>query len=99
MAPRGLPIVLALEIGAALRPTDYAVRNPPADPRDEHRQPVVGSAENPWRASQAWHRHRPDQRGAEEGSSVTRMEGLSFATMLSVLRRWTFSWFRQSRSG
>ena len=41
-------------------------------------KPVVGSAENPWRASQAWHRHRPDQRsqvyGAEEGPSVTRME-------------------------
>jgi hypothetical protein len=24
--------------------------------------------------------------------------GLSFATMLTVSRRWTFSWFRQSRS-
>src|SRR6266480_1606068 len=76
--PRGLPIVLALEIGATLRPTDCAVRNSLSDPRDEHRQPVVGSAENPWRASQAWHRYRPDQRsqvyGAEEGPSVTRME-------------------------
>ena len=33
-------------------------------------KPVVGSAENPWRASQARHRDRPDQRrqvyGAEE---------------------------------
>src|SRR6266566_4543098 len=74
----GFQIVLALEIGATLRPTDCAVRNSLADPRDEHRQPVVGSAENPWRASQAWHRYRPDQRsqvyGAEEGPSVTRME-------------------------
>src|SRR6185312_12840914 len=47
------------------------VGNSPADPRDEPRQPVVGSAENPWRVAQAWHRDRPDQRrqvyGAEEG--------------------------------
>src|SRR6476620_7040886 len=49
-----------------------------ADPRDEHRQSVVGSAENPWRVAQAWHRYRPDQRGqvygAEEGPSVARVE-------------------------
>ena len=32
------------------RPTNCTVGNSPADPRDEHRQPVVGSAENPWRA-------------------------------------------------
>src|SRR5262249_39973165 len=49
-------IVLALEIPEPLRPTDCTVGNSPADPRDEHRQPVVGSAENPWRASQARHR-------------------------------------------
>jgi hypothetical protein len=42
---------LALEIATPLRPTDCAVGNSPADPRDEHRQPVVGSAENPCRAS------------------------------------------------
>ena len=46
--PRGLPIVLALEIATPLRPTNGAVGNSPADPRDEPRQPVVGSAENPW---------------------------------------------------
>ena len=71
-------IVLALEIAAPLRPTNCAVGNSPADPRDEHRQPVVGSAENPWRASQARHRDRPDQRrqvyGAEEGPSLAGME-------------------------
>src|SRR6478735_1209609 len=74
----GLPIVLALEIATPLRPTNGVVGNSPADPRDEPRQPVVGSAENPWRVAQAWHRDRPDQRrqvyGAEEGPSVTRME-------------------------
>src|ERR1700688_516748 len=36
--------------------------------------PLWGSTEDPWRASQAWHRCRPDQRaqiyGAEEGSSL-----------------------------
>src|SRR6202048_5136610 len=46
--------------------------------RDEHRQPAVGSAENPWRASQARHRDRPDQRrqvyGAEEGPSLAGLE-------------------------
>jgi len=69
---------LALEIAAPLRPTNCTVGNSPADPRDEHRQPVVGSAENPWRASQARHRDRPDQRrqvyGAEEGPSLAGME-------------------------
>ncbi|WP_425906757.1 hypothetical protein [Nitrobacter sp. TKz-YC02] len=44
----GLPIVLALEIATPLRPTNGAVGNSPADPRDEPRQPVVGCAENPW---------------------------------------------------
>src|SRR6185312_12960552 len=67
-------IVLALEIEASLRSTSCAVGNSPVDPRDEHRQSVVGSAENPWRVAQAWHRCRPDQRGqvygAEEGTSV-----------------------------
>src|SRR3954451_23011952 len=71
MAPRGFPIVLAPEIATPLRPTSGVVGKSPADPRDEPRQPVVGSAENPWRVAQAWHRDRPDQRrqvyGAEEG--------------------------------
>ena len=41
-------------------------------------QSIVGSTENPWWASQARHRCRPDQRrqvyGAEEGTSVAGME-------------------------
>src|SRR6201997_3055263 len=52
LAPRRLQIVLALEIATPLRPTDGVVGNSPADPRDEHRQPVVGSAANPWRVPQ-----------------------------------------------
>src|SRR5882762_7837072 len=63
-----------MEIEAPLRTTGRDDRNTPAYPPDERRQSVVGSTENPWRASQAWHRGRPDQRGqiygAEEGSSV-----------------------------
>src|SRR6478752_4174170 len=74
------------------------VRNSPADPRDERRQPVVGSAENPWRVAQAWHRDRPDQRrqvyGAEEGppsqdwKTFLRNHADGIAAM-------DLSWFRQ----
>jgi hypothetical protein len=47
----GFRLYLALEIAAPLRPTSCTVGNSPADLRDEHRQPVVGSAAHPWRAS------------------------------------------------
>src|SRR5713101_8378380 len=67
-----------MEIEAPLRATGRDGRNTPAYPPDERRQSVVGSPEDPWRASQTWHRCRPDQRGqicgAEERSSVTGME-------------------------
>jgi hypothetical protein len=40
----------------------------------QHRQPLVGSAENPWGASQARHRCRPDKRrqvyGTKEASAL-----------------------------
>src|SRR5258706_199645 len=62
-----------MEIEAPLRTTGRDGRNTPAYPPDERRQSVVGSTEDAWRASQAWHRCRPDQLGqvygAEEGSS------------------------------
>ena len=45
MASCRFQIVLALEIEASLRPTDCAAENSPADPPDEHRQSIVGSAE------------------------------------------------------
>jgi hypothetical protein len=81
LAPCRLQIVSALEIAAPLRSTDRTVGNSPADPRDEHRQPVVGGTENSLRASEARHRHRPDQRrqvrGAEEGPSPAGMEDVS----------------------
>jgi hypothetical protein len=40
------------------RSTNGAARNTPADPRDEHCKPTVGSAAGPWRASQARHQYR-----------------------------------------
>src|ERR1700676_3990453 len=71
-------VVLAMEIQAALRTTGRDGRDTRAYPPDERRQSVVGSTEDPWRASQAWHRCRPDQRGqiygAEESSSLAGME-------------------------
>src|SRR6202051_4568048 len=57
-----------MEIEAPLRTTGSDGRNTPAYPPDEHRQSVVGSTEDPWRASQAWHRCRPDQRGQIYGA-------------------------------
>jgi hypothetical protein len=64
------------------------IGNSPADPRDQRRQPVVGSAKKPWRASQARHRHRPDQRrqvhGAEEGPPLAGMEGVFEAKRVIV---------------
>src|SRR6476469_660977 len=56
-------IVLALEIEASRRPADGAAGNTRADPRDEYRQSTLGSGTNSWRASQARHRNRTDQRG------------------------------------
>ena len=44
---------LAMEIEAPLRTTGRDGRNTPAYPPDELRQSVVGSTEDPWRASEA----------------------------------------------
>jgi hypothetical protein len=91
------------KIEAALRTTGRDGRNTPAHPPDQRRQSVVGSTENPWRASQAWHRCRSDQRGQNiwrGGGFLPRRDGgRSFITMLMGLPRWTCSWCRQSRFG
>src|ERR1700747_3675300 len=93
LVPCRFQIVLALEIAAPLWSTDRTVGNSSTDPRDEHRQPVVGRAKNPWRASQARHRHRPDQcgqvYGAQEGPSLAGMEDVPSATMRTALSQWT----------
>src|SRR5262249_39565734 len=53
----------------------------PAHSRDEHGEPTLGSATDPWRTAQAWHQCRADHRGKihgkEKAATVTRMEDLS----------------------
>ena len=51
MAPRRLQIVLALEVEAPWRPTSCTAGDTQAYPPDERRKSVVGSTEDPWRAS------------------------------------------------
>jgi hypothetical protein len=46
-----------------------AAGNTRADPRDEYHQSTLGSATNSWRASQARHRNRTDQRGQVYGQA------------------------------
>src|SRR5712675_1160150 len=62
MAPCGLPFVLALEVATSWWPANSSAGNTQTDPRDEHRQPTVGSATDPWRAAQARHRDRTVRR-------------------------------------
>jgi hypothetical protein len=75
MASRWLSNLLAVEIAAPARASRGSDRGPAIDPRDQHRQSVVGCAPYPLQTAQAWDRHRPNQRrqiyGAEEGTSVT----------------------------
>jgi hypothetical protein len=60
-SPCGLPFVLALEVATSWWPANSSAGNTQTDPRDEHRQPTVGSATDPWRAAR--HRDRTDERG------------------------------------
>jgi hypothetical protein len=57
MAPPGLPPVLALAL--AIRTAVSGSRDAQADPRDEQRQPDLGSTPNPRRIAQARHRDQP----------------------------------------
>src|ERR1700733_2339800 len=67
VAPRRVQIVLALEVTTSWWPTNLTDRDTQAYPRDEHRQPAVGSAADPRRTAQARHRYRPDERGQVYG--------------------------------
>src|SRR3981081_2576077 len=67
MAPRRVQIVLAGEVAAPWWPTNCSAGDTQAYPRDEHCQSSVGSAADPWRAPQARHRYRTDQRGQVHG--------------------------------
>src|ERR1700726_3661470 len=78
MASRRLPFILAMEIESAGWQANSSVGDPPADLRDEHCQPAVGSASDPWRTPQARRRYRPDERGQVHGQAtrpaVARLE-------------------------
>src|ERR1700720_3439867 len=69
MAPCGFPFVLALEVATSWWSATSSAGNTQTDPRDEHRQPTLGSATDPWRATQARHRDRTDQRGQVHGQA------------------------------
>src|SRR6476620_1818310 len=71
MASRWLPIILALEIESAGWQANNSVGDTPACPRDEHFKPTVGSAAGPWRASQARHQYRTDERCQVYGQAKT----------------------------
>jgi hypothetical protein len=97
-----LQIVLALEVTTSFRPTDGSDRNTAADPRDEHGQSAVGSAADPWRVAQAWHRDRPDQRRQVYGTAKEpAVQGgrRSCALMPTASRRSICSSCRRSHSG
>jgi hypothetical protein len=51
VAPRRVQIVLALEVTTSWWPTNLTDRDTQAYPRDEHRQPAVGSATDPRRVA------------------------------------------------
>src|SRR5215471_17743666 len=103
LAPCRFQIVLALEIPEPLRPTDCAVGNSPADPRDEHRQPVVGERRESTGSfsSSASRSARPASPSIWcGGGALPRRDGRrSFATMRMALSQWTSSSCRPSRFG
>ena len=51
VAPRRVQIILALEVTTSWWPTKLIDRDTQAYPRDEHRQPAVGSAADPRRVA------------------------------------------------
>ena len=57
VAPTGIPLVLALAL--EVRAAVSRARDSLSDSGDERRQPPLGSAPDPWRAAQAWHRGQP----------------------------------------
>src|SRR3954449_6395445 len=62
MASRGLSVLLALEVEAAVRASRGVSGYPPVGPRDKQCQSVVGSATDSRRTAQAWDRCWADQR-------------------------------------
>src|SRR5262249_6038337 len=81
LAPRWFPNLLALEIPTARWPAKDPGGHSPAHSRHERREPALGSAADPRRTAQAWHRCRADYRGKihdeEEAATVAGLEDLS----------------------
>ena len=90
---RWLSFVLALEVAFSGWSAKSSGRDPPADPGDEPGQSPVGSAANPRRTAEAWHRGRAVDgcqstwRGVGEGG---RRPGRPFYTIMrQASARWT----------
>src|SRR3984893_11439703 len=81
LAPRRVPSLLGLEIMRARRPAKDTGGHSPTHSRHERREPALGSATDPWRTAQAWHRCRADHRGKihgqEKAAAIAGLENLS----------------------
>ena len=70
-----------LEIMRARRPAKDTGGHSPTHSRHERREPALGSATDPWRTAQAWHRCRADHRGKihgqEKAAAIAGLEDLS----------------------
>src|SRR5260221_7486205 len=71
----------SLEIATARWPAKDSGGHSPAHSRHEHREPALGSAADPRRTAQAWHRcwadHRGEIHGEEKAATVAGLEDLS----------------------
>src|SRR6266852_5736598 len=78
---RKSPNLLALEIATTRRPAKDTGGHSPAHSRHECREPALGSATDPRRTAQAWHRCRADHRGKihgeEKAPAVAGLEDFS----------------------
>jgi hypothetical protein len=103
LAPCRFPLVLAMEVAAAWRPSEGAFRAEAADPEHQHRQPTLGrpqksTASSSSLASMSGRRRLPSTWLG--GGDLRARDGRRFfATMLTAWRRWTSLWSRRSHSG
>ena len=74
MAPRRLPLILALEVSHTRRSPTNPERAAPPHPRYEPCQCAVGRAAHSWRVAQTRHRGRPVDRGQVHGARTAAAE-------------------------